>query len=112
MGPFSNMTGILKKGTIRIHKGTCTEGRQCKITGKRWPRDSGDWGDAPTSQGLLANKQARKGSKDPSCGFQRGRGPADTSISLLPSRTMAEYTAVHLFNRRLLMCGTHLLQCL
>lgn len=42
------MTGILKKGTIRIHKGTCTEGRQCKITGKRWPRG---WNEASTNPG-------------------------------------------------------------
>ena len=42
------MTGILKKGTIRIHKGTCTEGRQCEITGKRWPRG---WNEASTNPG-------------------------------------------------------------
>ena len=40
-------------------------------TGRRWLCVLGGWGDVPTSQGLLANKQARKGRKDLPGGFQR-----------------------------------------
>ena len=100
------MTSVLRR-----KRNPLTEDRHARTqTRRRWLCDSGDWGDAPTSQGLLANKQARKDRRDPPCGCERGQGPADTSVGLLASRTMAEYMAVYLFNRRLLTCGTHLLR--